>query len=658
MNSPSLTAQQYLNILTYSKDATVIYVSEELHIGFINNAMMALWRKTASIVNKRLVDAAPEFEPFIPILNKVWLTGEAYIAEDTPANIDEDGILTTKYFDFEYRPVLDEQGKTYAIINTATDISERKKNLELIKENIQKENALKQKQTDTVAALRTVTETLANVQSQLGVSTEKLAQSEGHFKEILSQAPVGIALLSGPEHTITIVNKSILNIWGRTEEEVLGKPHHIARPELKGQPVYQWLDEVYSTGIPRVNNEFRVMLKDRANGGLREAIVNSIYQPMRDAKGAITGVMVILDERTEMIKARLEVEHAQEMLNIAIDAAELATFYYNPNTNLFSGNDLLKSWFGLADQSIINLEDAIAAIHEEDRLRVTEAVIHSLDYASGGHYDIEYNIANPAMGALRMVRAKGRASFNEQKQPISLNGTLQDITEIKKDEQRKNDFISMVSHELKTPLTSLSAYLQVLQAMKQQDEDEFTIEALEKAGNQVKKMTAMINGFLNLSRLEAGKIVLSKKRFNLRELIDEVQEEFNITTSSHTIKLLQCNEVYVQADRNKIEQVLNNLLTNAAKYSPHANTIELSCTADKEKVTVCIRDFGIGIKPEDHKKLFERFYRVDTEQAQSISGFGIGLYLSAEIIYRHNGHIWVESEYGQGASFYFTLPID
>jgi len=654
------TADQYLKIFAQSREATVIYSSEEMHIGFINNAMLNLWNKQDDIIGHALLAVAPEFEPFIPILKEVWISGEPYIAKDTPANIDINGNLIQRYFDFEYRPVLDDTGKTYAIINTAIDVTDRMRAWELVQEKEIYEqrlnedlSAINEAQETMIEEMRSTNEELAETQSKLRLSNDRLIESEDRIRSIFEQAPVGIGIFSGPEHTIEMANKSILSIWGRREEDVVGKPHHIARPELKGQPVYQWLDDVFNTGITRTNNEFRVMLYDQ--GQLREAYVNSIYQPIRNASGEVNGVMVILDEITDKIRTQHEVMRAQDMLNLAIEAGELGTFYYDPVTNLFSGNNLLKSWFGLQPDEKINLKLAIDVIAETDRQRVVSAIGTALTYSSGSNYDIVYTIVNPKTKISRIVRAKGKATFDQEQQPVSLNGTLQDITEGKQDEQRKNDFIGMVSHELKTPLTSLKGYIQLLQGKMVQDS--FAALALDKAGNQVNKMTTMINGFLNLSSLEAGKIQLAIQSFDIEELIAEVTSELRITTSSHPIIFEQKAPVFINGDRNKIGQVVNNLLTNALKYSAIGQQIELSSALMKDTIVISIKDNGIGIKPDDKERLFERYYRVDNSAMPNISGFGIGLYLSAEIIHRHNGKIWAESSYGHGSTFYFSLPV-
>jgi len=113
----------------------------------------------------------------------------------------------------------------------------------------------------------------------------------------------------------------------------------------------------------------------------------------------------------------------------------------------------------------------------------------------------------------------------------------------------------------------------------------------------------------------------------------------------------------VHADRDKISQVISNFMNNAVKYSPKGKNIVVSCVASNSTVQVSVTDEGMGIKPQNQEKLFDRFYRIESVQTQNISGFGLGLYLSAEIIYRHNGKVWVESEIGKGSTFYFSLPM-
>lgn len=637
-----------LEVLQNTQEATAIYTSEDLFIRFANNGMLAIWGKERSVVGKHFEEAIPEIvgQPFTSILQNVWRTGVSYYASDTPADIIVDGELQRFYFDFEYRAMLDENQKTYCIIHTARDVSQRRASLLLLSEKEEEEQAITEEMAATV-------EELLSTNEELNKSMVLLADSREHIRTIIEQAPVGICVLEGDDLVIEIANKAILNIWGRKESEVLGKSHELARPELKGQPVNEWLRNVYETGIPKINSVFRVMLYHE--NGLREAFVNSIYQPIISSSGQITGVLVILEEITKQILDSREHEKAQQMLSLAIDAGELGTFYYEPSSNLFSGNDMLKNWFGLSSNEKMDLSSAFAAIHDEDKQRVAKAISEALIPEHGGRYAIDYRLKTNSSTEIRTVQAIGRTTFDSNGNALSLNGTLRDITEQKKDEQRKDDFISMVSHELKTPLTSLSAYIQVLQRTAIKQEDKALDNVLGKALKQIRSMTSMINGFLNVSRLESGKMSIEISSFSVKELFHELESELHATIHTHTLEFEVANEIYIKADRDKIAQVIQNLVGNAVKYSPIGSVITLRYELKNNDVVFSIQDKGMGISAEDHEHIFERYYRVKNQNMGSIAGFGIGLYLCKEIVERHGGTIWLNSEWEKGTTFFFKL---
>jgi PAS domain S-box-containing protein len=227
---------------------------------------------------------------------------------------------------------------------------------------------------------------------------------------------------------------------------------------------------------------------------------------------------------------------------------------------------------------------------------------------------------------------------------IGVSNIARDISERKHDETRKNDFIGMVSHELKTPLTSLNAYLQMLHQKAQNSADNYTLNALEQSVKQVRKMTTMINGFLNVTRLESGKIQIDKQHFDMADLVKESEAETVLMNSTHIFVFHPVEPTPVFADKDKIGHVINNLISNAVKYSKPGSTIQIACITENRHARFRVSDEGIGIEKRHLDQLFKRYYRV--ENTNYISGFGIGLYLSAEIIERHNGRIWAESEPG------------
>lgn len=238
---------------------------------------------------------------------------------------------------------------------------------------------------------------------------------------------------------------------------------------------------------------------------------------------------------------------------------------------------------------------------------------------------------------------------------IGLSKIARDITLKKQEEQRKNDFVAMVSHELKTPLTSISAYVQILLAKAKQQDNAFNINALTKTNSQTQKMISMIRDFLTLARMEEGKILIQKTEFPLHRLIEEVTEDAQFLTKTHQIKIFNCEQVIIEADRDKLGQVMTNLLSNAIKYSPKGGQIVIGCQKQDGRLKISVSDQGIGIAGQDHKKLFERFYRVSNDSSRSASGFGIGLYLSAEILRLHDSQFHLLSELGKGSTFYFYL---
>lgn len=652
MSDKSFSPDLINQALVSSAAPTSIYSGEDMVIQFANEGMLALWGKDSSVIGKPLMQAIPELEgqPFLELLREVWRTGKTYSVYEAPAKLIKNGVETLDYFDYEYKALTDHHNKTWAILNTALNVTSRREFLQQIQKKEEKEHALNEEMAATLEELTSTNEELNN-------SVQQLAESRDYIRTIIEQAPVGIAMLKGSEHTIEIANPAILAIWGRTESEVIGYRHEDARPELRGQPVNIWLKEVYRTGKPKVNTEFTVKL--RHNDGLREAIVNSIYQPIFTNRGNISGVLVIIEEITEQVLARRKNENDQQMLALAIDAGELATFYYQPTTNLFSGNNLLKSWFGLSAQENLDLSVALSAIVPEDRDRVGTAIADSLGSNSDGHYNIEYKIQNKTDKKIRLLQANGRVFYDQQFNPLSLNGTLRDITKQKKEEERKDDFMGMVSHELKTPLTSLKAYIQILQRIGVTEQDPRQKGILEKCLKQTDYMNSMINGFLNVSRLDSGQLHIEKTAFDFQLLFSEIEDEVLSTSHTHTFVFSPSGKTIIHADREKIAQVLHNLIGNAIKYSPSGTTINVEyITIGKNSLKINVQDQGIGISVDDQPQIFNRYYRVKDMKSRSISGFGIGLYLCKEIIELHNGTIQVESSKSEGTVFSVLIPID
>lgn len=225
--------------------------------------------------------------------------------------------------------------------------------------------------------------------------------------------------------------------------------------------------------------------------------------------------------------------------------------------------------------------------------------------------------------------------------------------EIKALNDKKDEFIGLASHELKTPLTSILAYLQIL---NNDISEERRKEFLRRTTQQVKKLNNLVSDLLDISKIEAGKMKFDPAPFDICQVVRDAIDLITQANTTHTIRLYtDLKKFIVTGDSQRIDQVILNLLTNAIRYSPGSFEIDVYISAENGLVKVGVRDRGIGIPEDKLTQIFSRFYRIN--ENKSSLGLGLGLYLSRQIIERHHGHIWAESKPGEGSVFYFTLPI-
>jgi len=234
---------------------------------------------------------------------------------------------------------------------------------------------------------------------------------------------------------------------------------------------------------------------------------------------------------------------------------------------------------------------------------------------------------------------------------------IEDNTHEKIIEKHKDDFIGIASHELKTPLTSIKLFVQILQKHHENTKDEKSIFMLDKAAKQIDRMEHMMASFLHVYSLQSGKLDLHKESFNFDDLLTDILETFKYSAESHSIKRHGKIQKKIYADRERISQVLINLITNAIKYSPKANKVIVASKNTRSNLTISVQDFGMGIPKEQQGMVFDRFFRAEGKETNRIEGLGLGLYISHEIVAEHKGKMWVESKEGKGSTFYFTLPL-
>lgn len=241
---------------------------------------------------------------------------------------------------------------------------------------------------------------------------------------------------------------------------------------------------------------------------------------------------------------------------------------------------------------------------------------------------------------------------------IGVSNITRDITEQIRIEQEKSDFLSMASHELKTPLTSMKMFIELLGRMLDPTELDKAKYFVNRVHDQTNQLVELTNDLLDVSRIETGKLRLNIEEFHLDALVRETVEAITTSTRTHKLILKDTTPLPIHADRYRIFQVLINLLTNAIKYSPAGKDIVISVEKNHQSAIVHVQDFGIGISKGHLEKIFDRLYQVNEPKEKTYPGLGLGLYISKEIVSRHEGKIWVESAKGKGSIFSFTLPLD
>lgn len=233
------------------------------------------------------------------------------------------------------------------------------------------------------------------------------------------------------------------------------------------------------------------------------------------------------------------------------------------------------------------------------------------------------------------------------------------ISERREYESKKDEFISVASHELKTPLTSIKIFTQTLQLRSEKKGDKQSVSYLRRVNAQINKLSLLVGELLDVSRIQEGKMVLQKRKFNLTTLVYEVSGELS-ETSNHKIVIKGLENLQLTADKERIGQVITNLLSNAVKYSPDSKKIVIKLSKNADEVVVAVQDFGIGIDKNEQQHIFDRYYQAENKKSRSGASLGLGLYIAKEIVEQHGGRIWVKSSSAKGRSgstFFFTLPL-
>jgi len=591
-----------------------LYVGEQLIIEIANKAILKAWGKDESVIGMPLEVALPELngQPFIQILKNVFETGIAYEAKEDKVELINNGSLQTFYFDFIYKPLNDENGKVWAILNNATDVTE-----------------------------------LVNAKL-------KCKKSEELFRQMIYDAPVAIGILRGDDFVVEDANDELLKIWGK-DKSILGQKIIDALPEIKNQPFPKLLQDVYQNGVAHYGYE--TFAKLEFNGVLEDCYFNFVYDPIRDKDKNITGVMVVANDVSIQVKSRLAFEESERRFKNLVLDTPMATAYYETEDIIVSivNDEMLKFWG--KDKSIIGLpfEEAIPELNGQPFINLLKEV-----YRTGVPYHADQQMAFlPVDGEMKpqWFNFTYKPLRNAEGEVYAILHCATDVTKLVQLQKQKDEFLGIASHELKTPVTSIKAYTQVLEKVIRKEGDEKKANMVHKMDIQLNRLTGLIGDLLDVTKIQSGKMTFNPVDFEFDALVNEMVDEIQHTTSQHRIELDVNSNASVYADKERIGQVIVNFLSNAIKYSNDAESIFVASYLDDDEVILSVRDYGIGISRDLQHLVFDQFYRVGGNLQHTYPGLGLGLYISSEIVKNEGGRIWVESEEGEGSTFYFALKV-
>jgi len=602
--------EHFKTMINDSPMAMAVLRGEDLTIEMANPKMLqTFWQKELSeVIGKNLLDVFPELndQQHPALFQTVLELGIKQSDTESVAYVRHGDTLRKFYIDFEYAPLIDEGSQVSGVIVTANDVTskvESRKKLENAEER-----------------LRIATEATE-------LATWELDMIEG-------------GLIHSPR---------LAEIFGHPTEANL--TYSVLREQMLTEDVERYVEparnQSLKTGVYKY--ESRILKPDDSI-----AWISTRGKVFFDAAGNPVNIIGTVRDITSEKRHQKELEESEQKFRTLADSMPQFVWTADKDGNLDYFNNAVYEYSGKTEAELL-AGGWINIVHPDDRHGNIKTWRHSMNTGVDFLYEHRFLSRNDEY---KWQLSRAIPQKDRDGNILRWVGASTDIQEIKEVEEQKDFFIGMASHELKTPITSIKGYVQILQSMYAGNEDEFLNSSLKIIDNQINTLTALITDLLDLSKIKTGSLVLNKTTFSLNEFIKEYILEIQQINPDCRIIFKECADKDIFADRERLAQVLINFLTNAVKYSSGTGDIFVTHKYENGNVIVGVKDSGIGIDQKDQERIFERFYRVEGKNEKTYPGFGIGLNIAAEIIDRHNGTVSVESELGKGSLFSFSIPID
>ncbi len=447
--------------------------------------------------------------------------------------------------------------------------------------------------------------------------------------------------------------------------DILGLQGHFAGPaDVVGRNIR---DLIVYTGPPyrlrrliEERGEARnVLYPFRTLDGVDKWVVHDSF-PVTDPTSGERVVQAIIRDVTEAQRREEALRESQERLASIVETIADGIVIIDREGHFRFANAAAERILGLQRRAITSrtIHDPVWKLTTADGkpMPLQDRPFGRVLRRNGPVYDMRFAVQRPD-GTRAILSANGAPLRDPTGALSAVVVSLSDISERVRLERVRDEFLSTAAHELKTPVATIKGYTQLLQQWMPTTGEPRVVTALEVINRQSDRLTRLVQQLLEFSRLQHERFALYRQRFDLGDLAAEVVERLQITAPRHRLLLGREAAAPVDADRDRIEEILANLLDNAIKASPKGGDVEVRVYANERQAVVSVRDYGVGIPAEKQPHIFERFFQAHAGTPFERGGMGMGLYLSREIAARHGGHMWFESEMGRGSTFYLGLPL-
>jgi len=599
-----------LQVIFDEADNPVDYRYDEINPAFVEHTGMA------DALGRTIRELVPDIEPFwVEVYGRVALTGESMRLIDHAESME-------RWFDVEAFRIGKPEDRRVAVL--FSDITEQR--------------AAEAHRDALVAEM----------------------DRQGRLYDAIVSGTPDLIYVFDLDYRFKFVNAALLEMWGRTREESIGKGlRELGYEEWHAEMHEREIDDVVATKKP-IRGEVSF-----PHATLGERIYDYIFVPVFDESGQVDSVAGTTRDITERKRAERALGESEERLRLAKAAAQLGIHDYDVVSGAVAWDHRTREIWGVDPEESITYEIWLEGIHPDDRALAEEALRQALDPDERADYAAEYRVIHRRTGEIRWAQVTGQPTFIGE-DPIRLVGTVKDITERKLTDEalteanrRKDEFLATLSHELRNPLAAIRTGVAVLRNSRNVPARVRRVTGIidRKSAHLVR----LIDDLLDVSRISRGIVQLERTPTDLSVLIDEAAADLAAEIGQQELDLLvstPSDAVWAHVDPVRIEQVVQNLLHNARKFTPRGGTIRVAVEREDGEAVIRVADTGIGIRSGDLTRVFDMFTQMSGSQNEQSQGLGIGLALARSIVELHDGSIVATSEgAGRGAELIVRLPL-